>query len=863
MKAPRIVLPPSKPSAPVVELATTPQVISPRTISYLCNPSLGAGPSLVRPPHATGSEGEDRQSDPCMAFGPEGSIGGAVLLSPRLGITGTSSSHAQGLSPHGGGGGNRPGTSLSPMSQSSSELLLARSSCSPFGSSPSPSPSDLGGSCFAGSPSDTGSLSLHPSLSSLSSSDNKGDPSIRRRGASLLDDSEATSPRVVPPFSSSTHFRGSFSASQQRPTRAPAVPRASSFKDPRPRGAASASPSAPSSAPQDSHPRAPRPVFSGGDLLLPKLPEVAVAGQPPRLLTPEAPAGAGADLSPGVVLPEPCTPRGNQTRIATGSLGFRSEAGRSARSLWSASISSSQGESVAGSSRSLPSLDGCELFDHFVDTGRATAMGMPTGSAQRKPPVASGAVRNSLSRHSLSKSGLPKDSLSLGHASSQDAKVEASLGCESEPAAEAGPVGSTESSGSLSPGERNSNGEAGRRRSPFPEHTSPCATPREHSTGPRAMSRVMSSESSGLSKKEGPGEGVGGRERERERQSEAAQAMAMAMAMAPDAVYRSPGRARRSFSRSVDFNEMGSASDPLEECCEREPDSGSGRGREREKEREDGSEGSQGEGSVDSPMGLRVPRLPSLSRLRLSSREPEDASGMPSRPPCKIPPPLRTSVHTQAASGVPHSAPISCGPGFGVGGGLGGLGSSCLGGSPGKLTRRMSGPASLKRKRPPMLDIPIKDAFTSSPTSTPPPFLVDEAREIKEVSGDGPGFAVLCKRGKRRDNMEDRYQAVQGLGGIPGLVRTPLCSHMPSFFSFPLPPALIPCTYICHASHVSHLLHLPHVHASQSRSWLQSSFWFLVGPKGPLIVFSPTGWLVCSLPSDCVLIHRLAGLLTS
>jgi len=447
----------------------------------------------------------------------------------------------------------------------------------------------------------------------------------------------------------------------------------------------------------------------------------------------------------------------------------------------------------------------------------ATALGIPSGSAPRKPPVASGGAKNSLSTHSLSKESLSKESLSQGQAGVQGA--EASLGCEADVVTKEGPVGRSEGSGSLSPVERVCR-EGVRRRSPFPEQSSSCDSPCGHSAGPRAMSRVTSNESSG--RKDGSGEGPGGREREmegrgrgkgkegegrgrgeegggkgRERQCEAAKAMGMAS----DSGYRSlAGRGGASAAASTSTR-WGTPPDPLRDDCGARLGSGGGSGqererameramereREREKESEEGSEGSQGEGSVDSPVGLRVPCLPSLSRLRLSSREPEDGSAVRMPHLCKLPLPCGpppTSRTPPAYPTPPHSPPARGLQAAREQAASGGPGELLFGGSPGKLTRRMSGPASLKRKRPPMLDIPIKDAFTSSPTSTPPAFLVgDDPRDAKEVSGDGPGFAVLCKRGRRRDNMEDRYQAVQGLGGVPGLV---------SIHDLPLLPFLIP-----------------------------------------------------------------------
>ncbi|CAI5482709.1 unnamed protein product [Closterium sp. Yama58-4] len=81
----------------------------------------------------------------------------------------------------------------------------------------------------------------------------------------------------------------------------------------------------------------------------------------------------------------------------------------------------------------------------------------------------------------------------------------------------------------------------------------------------------------------------------------------------------------------------------------------------------------------------------------------------------------------------------------------------------------------LKRKRPPMLNIPAKDSFTASPTTTPGntpgntprSTRAQEAEEASELVAVGHSYAVMCKKG-RREFMEDAYQAIPQFGTTPG-----------------------------------------------------------------------------------------------
>ncbi|CAI5966825.1 unnamed protein product [Closterium sp. NIES-64] len=81
----------------------------------------------------------------------------------------------------------------------------------------------------------------------------------------------------------------------------------------------------------------------------------------------------------------------------------------------------------------------------------------------------------------------------------------------------------------------------------------------------------------------------------------------------------------------------------------------------------------------------------------------------------------------------------------------------------------------LKRKRPPMLNIPAKDSFTASPTTTPGntpgntprSTRAQEAEEASELVAVGHSYAVMCKKG-RREFMEDAYQAITQFGTSPG-----------------------------------------------------------------------------------------------
>ncbi|XP_052180278.1 probable protein phosphatase 2C 25 [Diospyros lotus] len=76
-----------------------------------------------------------------------------------------------------------------------------------------------------------------------------------------------------------------------------------------------------------------------------------------------------------------------------------------------------------------------------------------------------------------------------------------------------------------------------------------------------------------------------------------------------------------------------------------------------------------------------------------------------------------------------------------------------------------SPPSLLKRKRPARLDIPASSVgFSGGGAATPT--TVGERRPVVEFDGDGDGYSVCCKRG-RREAMEDRYSAVVNLQGDP------------------------------------------------------------------------------------------------
>ena len=65
----------------------------------------------------------------------------------------------------------------------------------------------------------------------------------------------------------------------------------------------------------------------------------------------------------------------------------------------------------------------------------------------------------------------------------------------------------------------------------------------------------------------------------------------------------------------------------------------------------------------------------------------------------------------------------------------------------------------LKRKRPGRIDIPNEPLrFDSTP---------GDGERIDEVEAKGEGYAVYCKRGKRRAPMEDRHSAASGVLGDP------------------------------------------------------------------------------------------------
>ncbi|GJP76035.1 hypothetical protein CLOP_g16227 [Closterium sp. NIES-67] len=90
--------------------------------------------------------------------------------------------------------------------------------------------------------------------------------------------------------------------------------------------------------------------------------------------------------------------------------------------------------------------------------------------------------------------------------------------------------------------------------------------------------------------------------------------------------------------------------------------------------------------------------------------------------------------------------------------------------------RKRDDNARLKRKRPPMLNIPAKDSFSASPTTTPGNTPGNtpgstRAREAEEAASElvavGPSYAVMCKKG-RREFMEDAYQAIPQFGTSPG-----------------------------------------------------------------------------------------------
>ncbi|CAI9091741.1 OLC1v1026845C1 [Oldenlandia corymbosa var. corymbosa] len=67
----------------------------------------------------------------------------------------------------------------------------------------------------------------------------------------------------------------------------------------------------------------------------------------------------------------------------------------------------------------------------------------------------------------------------------------------------------------------------------------------------------------------------------------------------------------------------------------------------------------------------------------------------------------------------------------------------------------------LKRKRPARINVPISPvAFTDSGNQSP-----QDCESLNDVDDVGEGYAVYCKRGKKRGAMEDRHAAIVGLLG--------------------------------------------------------------------------------------------------
>jgi protein phosphatase 1L len=87
------------------------------------------------------------------------------------------------------------------------------------------------------------------------------------------------------------------------------------------------------------------------------------------------------------------------------------------------------------------------------------------------------------------------------------------------------------------------------------------------------------------------------------------------------------------------------------------------------------------------------------------------------------------------------------------------------------------GGSLLKRKRPDRIDIPLQDtAFVGLLGS-------DGCKELEEES---EGFAVYCKRGKKRLEMEDRYVAKFDLSGDSKTVWFDIASVDFFFFFVPI-----------------------------------------------------------------------------
>lgn len=66
----------------------------------------------------------------------------------------------------------------------------------------------------------------------------------------------------------------------------------------------------------------------------------------------------------------------------------------------------------------------------------------------------------------------------------------------------------------------------------------------------------------------------------------------------------------------------------------------------------------------------------------------------------------------------------------------------------------------LKRKRPARIDIPPLSFQAIAEHQ-----LRTDKERLHEVEADGEGYAVYCKRGKKRAAMEDRYSVAVGVGG--------------------------------------------------------------------------------------------------
>lgn len=68
----------------------------------------------------------------------------------------------------------------------------------------------------------------------------------------------------------------------------------------------------------------------------------------------------------------------------------------------------------------------------------------------------------------------------------------------------------------------------------------------------------------------------------------------------------------------------------------------------------------------------------------------------------------------------------------------------------------------LKRKRPTRIEVPIAPVTLGLDSGNRNP---GEAESLNEVEDEGEGYAVYCKRGKKRGAMEDRHSAVVGFLG--------------------------------------------------------------------------------------------------